>query len=444
MNRTEYLKDTDVQGFVTFLAGVIRSESLGLSIGFSRNQLYAGFEEKFPGGDHDYRNGGSPVYVVRAESLERLFDMYWWNRKDFEGNMIALNAVSARIKEAIEGENSSRAYALAEAACHEVMKWGFGERRRAYEANMSWAKQQGRALPQVLRMGREALSGDNPDIEAFGGDESRHPHSPRMNAGWTKYYALALPNHIIYDGRVGAALGYLVQRYLTTLSRAAGVPEKLGFLWANGVGSGTLRDPSADGHQFGKLYGGRYGSKSWAQVNVWANWILSDARDKARAEWCAGPDGLRRLEAALFMLGYDFTRARGALTEEQTSHNKKNKMQFHIAREDRTGLHTASGGSYFEYAGNAETGIQFFYGRNLQVVGHVSGETIDALQNEFKSRGLVRVGTSFTTPHPDSIGHWLLSRNNQNLACYLVPTLEHLRLGTYDTRRKKFSFTSFG
>jgi len=310
VNRTDYLKDKDVQDFVAFLAGVIQGKSLGLSIGFSRNQLYDGFEHKFPGGYHDYRNGGGPVYVVRAESLERLFDMYWWNRKDFEGNMLALSAVSQKIKEAIEGENSPRAHKLAEAACHEVMKWGFGEKRRAYAANMSWAKQQEQALPHVLRMGREALSGDNPDIEAFGGSESSHTHSPRMNAGWTKYYALALPNHIIYDGRVGAALGFLVQRYLASLSHFAGVPEKLQFLWANGDGGRTLRDPSTGGHQFGKLYGGCYGSKSWARVNVWANWILSDARDKAGAEWCAGPDGLRRLEAALFMLGYDFHRVR--------------------------------------------------------------------------------------------------------------------------------------
>ncbi|MET3551981.1 hypothetical protein [Burkholderia sp. 567] len=325
MNRTDYLEDKDVQDFVAFLAGVIDGKSLGLSIGFSRNQLYDGFEDKFPGGYHDYRNGGGPVYVVRAESLESLFDMYWWNRKDFEGNMLALSAVSQKIKEAIEGENSSRAHKLAEAACHEVMKWGFGEKRRAYAANISWAKQQGQALPHVLRMGREALSGDNPDIEAFGGSESSHTHSPRMNAGWTKYYALALPNHIIYDGRVGAALGFLVQRYLASLSHFAGVPEKLQFLWANGDGGRTLRDPSTGGHQFSKLYGGCYGSKSWARVNVWANWILSDARDKAGAEWCAGPDGLRRLEASLFMLGYDFYRFRD-------SHSGRGTDQLRRAR----------------------------------------------------------------------------------------------------------------
>ncbi|WP_244146628.1 helix-turn-helix transcriptional regulator [Paraburkholderia sp. BCC1876] len=310
MNRTDFISDEDVQGFVAFLARVIRGdEPLKLSVGFSKNQLYDGFESKFDG-YHDYRERGGPVYVVQAETLQDLFRMYWWNRKNFGDNMLALSVVSAKIKAAIDGENNANAQELAEEACHQVMKWGFGERRRAYTANMNWAKRQGESFPHVLRVGRESLSGDNPDIDAFGGDENRQSRLPRMNAGWTKYYALALPNHIIYDGRVGAALGFLVQRHLTTLARFAGVPEKLQFLWANGDGGGTLREPSAGGHQFGMLYGGRYGSKSWARVNVWANWVLSAARDRAGADWCAGPDGLRRLEAALFMLGYDFSRVR--------------------------------------------------------------------------------------------------------------------------------------
>jgi hypothetical protein len=49
--------------------------------------------------------------------------------------MVALGTVTAKIKAAIEGETGPRARQLAEDACHEVMKWGFGERRRAPAAN---------------------------------------------------------------------------------------------------------------------------------------------------------------------------------------------------------------------------------------------------------------------------------------------------------------------
>jgi hypothetical protein len=45
------------------------------------------------------------------------------------------------------------------------------------------------------------------------------------------------------------------------------------------------------------------------RLNVHADWALSAALDAARADWCSGPDGLRKLEAALFMLGYDLSPA---------------------------------------------------------------------------------------------------------------------------------------
>ncbi|KXU87154.1 hypothetical protein CR51_36075 [Caballeronia megalochromosomata] len=318
MNRSAYLHEPYVAGFVTFLSELITGAvPLAVSVGFSKSQLYAGFTDRFPG-DTKNRDGGGPVHIVFARTLKDLFAMYWWDGKDFDQTYTALEVARTAIRTAIEGEQGGHRLDLALQASHEVMKWGFGEDRRAYRANMNWAKRQKEGLVQALRVGREALIGDNPSIEVFGNDvhQDRVAHgemgAPRMNAGWTKYFALALPGHIIYDGRVGAALGFLVRRYLERLpehERPAGVPEALAFLWGDGVGGGKLRDPSDGPYQFSKLYGGRYGSKSWARVNVWANWVLAEARERATAAWCAGPHGLRALEAALFMLGYDLCRA---------------------------------------------------------------------------------------------------------------------------------------
>ncbi|VBB17011.1 hypothetical protein [Burkholderia stabilis] len=106
-----------------------------------------------------------------------------------------------------------------------------------------------------------------------------------------------------------------------------------------------------------------------------------------------------------------------------------------------TRLSTATGKKQFEYRGNAETGVELFYGDGLKTAGRVSAETIHALLAEFASRpGPVHVGTSFNDPRLGSIGDWLLNRERQNLACYLVPTLEHLGLGAYDATRRRFSF----
>nr|WP_301542814.1 hypothetical protein [Cupriavidus basilensis] len=309
MNHATYINAQHLKGFIAYLARVISGATpLDFTVGFSRNKLPVGYEQEFPG-YVDVRRGGGPVYVVFARTLGDLFRKYWWNKKGYDENKLALDAVSAAIEVAIDGENSTWHQELAIKACHEVMHWGFGEGRRPYTANMNWAMRQGKNLASVLRIGRESLSGKNPNLDAFG----RNPDSnPKMNAGWTKYYALALPNHIIYDGRVGAALGFLVRRYLESLPRheqPASVPSELRFLWADAEGGGKLHDPSSGQYEFGKLYAGPYGSKAWACVNVQANWVLSEALDVAKAGWCSGQDGLRKLEAALFMLGYDLSRA---------------------------------------------------------------------------------------------------------------------------------------
>jgi hypothetical protein len=313
LNRASYIGDGPyVTGFIAYLSRVISGVTpINFTVGFSRNQLPDDFEQEFPG-YVDKRLGGRPVYVVSAQTLEDLFRMYWWDKKNYNDNKQALDVASAAIKAAIKGGNGESGRELAEKACHEVMKWGFGEGRRAYKANMSWASRQKEALAEVLRIGQESLTGENPNIDTFGMDSDSKPGTPKMNAGWTKYYALALPRHIIYDGRVGAALGFLVRRYLESLPRLeqpASVPDELGFLWANGDGGGKLRDPSSGRYEFSRLYGGPYGSKAWARVNVQANWVLELALKSAQASWCSEEDGLRKLEAALFMLGYDLSRA---------------------------------------------------------------------------------------------------------------------------------------
>lgn len=318
--RVDYLANSHVQGFIEYLSRIISGANpINFRVGFSRNQLPEDFEQEFRG-EVDRRDGGGAVYVVRAVALEDVFRMYWWNRQGYGANKLRLDAVKTAIDAAIKGEDGESGYELAERACEQVMEWGFGRGRRPYKANMRWAMRQNDALVSVLRRGRESLTGDSPNFEVFATVADENCCSPKMNAGWTKYYALALPDFVIYDGRVGAALGFLVRRYLESLDADESncVPERLAFLWGDGDGASKLRDPSRGAYKFGKLYGGRYGSKPWARVNVWANWILCEARDKAGATWCSGPDGLRKLEAALFMLGYDLSRADEAGNIRQT------------------------------------------------------------------------------------------------------------------------------
>jgi hypothetical protein len=251
---------------------------------------------------------GGDVYVVTVDTIEQLFQCYWWDRRTYEGNKEDVDRVRAFVRTAILAEDSEAALDLARSACRRVMEWGFGRGARAGERNVSWAMGLDSALVRVLRNGRETLLSDTPDLSIFGRNPDPSTHWSKMNSGWTKYYSFALQAHVIYDSRVGAALGYLVKRYLESLDpelRVDEVPASLAFRWAPGQGDKNLRDPSSGPYRFARLLGGSSGSREWARVNIQANWILAAAIEKAGVAWCSGLDGFRRVEGALFMLGYD-------------------------------------------------------------------------------------------------------------------------------------------
>ncbi|MBN3762173.1 hypothetical protein G3O01_15195 [Burkholderia sp. Ac-20365] len=319
-HRNDYLNDGHVDGFVTYLAGVLSGRiRIDFPVAFPRNRLPQHYETQCRGTVEKEASGS--VYVIEAPTLEALFGYYWWDYRFYEGNRKEVDRVRACVQAAIVEEDSSNGVERAYAACFEVMDWGFGRGTRANESNMRWATELGSSLIQVLRNGRDALSSDAPDVSVF----SRNPDSstrwPRMNSGWTKYYSFALPAHVIYDSRVGAALCYLVRRYLESLEahcRVASVPESLAFRWAPGQGDRNTRDPSYGPYRFARLSGGPSGSREWARVNIHANWILSAAIAQAAATWCAGPEGFRRVEGALFMLGYDLSRAANAKARSNT------------------------------------------------------------------------------------------------------------------------------
>ena len=103
----------------------------------------------------------------------------------------------------------------------------------------------GRTKRRLRDLGRTALSTFREAsllLDLSHADTSRLDGVRYMNAGWTKVYALMLDGFPIYDGRVGAAMGYLVQRYCVSV-RLCQVPTRLRFRW--GVARGRHnRNPS--------------------------------------------------------------------------------------------------------------------------------------------------------------------------------------------------------
>ena len=133
-------------------------------------------------------------------------------------------------------------------------------------------------------------------------DTSRLNGVRYMNAGWTKVYALMLDGFPIYDGRVGAAMGYLVQQY-STRAGLRQVPPLLCFRWGAAKGGKHNRNPSMDSLRFRGLTVAN--PRTWAECNLWAAWILGEVCREGKFGGLVPHRQLRTLEAALFIIGYE-------------------------------------------------------------------------------------------------------------------------------------------
>src|SRR5262249_48148977 len=132
----------------------------------------------------------------------------------------------------------------------------------------------------------------------------------RMNAGFVKIYSVLLDYCVIYDGRVGAALGLLARQFCENTGRTR-VPLSLAF--AYGVPKEgpnpkqrKRRNPSGGGLEFPLL---RHDSKFHTEQTMKANWFLRGALALNPAAFTEGEVGFHELAAGLFMVGYDLNEA---------------------------------------------------------------------------------------------------------------------------------------
>ena len=126
---------------------------------------------------------------------------------------------------------------------------------------------------------------------------------PRINGLLSRWYALVCESSMVYDGRIGAALCLMVRRFCESTGRA-GVPPPLAFRWGPAASGGARnRDPSVGALRFERLSAA--GGSPWAIANLRATWIFQEAMERSSAGWCGNADGLRRIEAALFTIGFE-------------------------------------------------------------------------------------------------------------------------------------------
>ena len=120
-----------------------------------------------------------------------------------------------------------------------------------------------------------------------------------MNAGFTKIYSLICSSFIIYDGRVGGALGYLETNFYKKTGNAQS--KLLSFHYGSARGK-QIRNPSVNNFKFSILSAGNVHTRD----NLKANWLLAEALENQTSLKGDKATLIRDIECALFMIGYDF------------------------------------------------------------------------------------------------------------------------------------------
>ena len=224
-----------------------------------------------------------PYHEWCCDSLWQAYERYEWNGMDFDVNRTELDCLAACVRRAVE-DNDQSAFV---GAASGILRWG-----GVTNGNVETLRNLGaKALPTF----RDASHLLDPSSARTSRLEGVH----YMNSGWTKVYALMLNDLPIYDGRVGAAMGYLVQKHCRD-AELNGVPDLLHFRWGPAKGNHN-RNPSSGLLWFKMLSTPRI----WAECNVRAAWILGEVCGEGRFADLPSARRLRALEAALFMIGYE-------------------------------------------------------------------------------------------------------------------------------------------
>ena len=195
-------------------------------------------------------------YTVRTRSerwvCRGLFDafrQYRWRRQNWADNKAELDAYRVRLRGAVAAGDSKQLSAV----CEDVLKWG-----GVWANNGAYiARRHDVLLDEVSCLAKVLASEDEPSRT----DIRRNPNDTetecRMNAGFVKIYSLLLDCFVIYDGRVGAALGLLVRRFCEESGRES-VPPLLAFAYgvpkeATNTNEPKQRDPSTSEYKFPRL-----------------------------------------------------------------------------------------------------------------------------------------------------------------------------------------------
>lgn len=249
-----------------------------------------------------WKRGGHVAWYAlrRANDVHRA--SHWWceslsearSHFSWSEGQAPFAVVSRRLQDALK----KRSALTVREACLEVFRWG-GVARSPRDRSQLWvdAAFKSGSLIEGIEAAVSYLKACEKRTNPFEAD------GLLMNSAMTKVYAAADTTFqvIIYDGRVGAALGLLARCFLEE-RRVELVPDDLAFLWGPAQGKNPVnRNPSKGPLRFRSLYDKGIDNVRRAETARIATAILSRTRDRIIGK----TPPMRDIEQSLFMIGYN-------------------------------------------------------------------------------------------------------------------------------------------
>lgn len=296
MNQSEYLNLPEVKGFVEWLSVILNSD------------LPESFVHSY---DIESRGRSKSSTQWKCKSIYHAFQQYEWRfsyedcytGKTMKGSSYseseaALNDLEKKLKDAVDDGDNDACFKV----CVMILKWG-GVLGSENKGNKKKLIEMREYLADYLKKARDYFNGKCTLSPRYQLDLDRGRTNVVMNAGFTKIYSLLCNDFIIYDGRVGAALGRLVVDYCNSLSSKnfKEVPKGLNFYYGNAKNKKVNRNPSVDGYKFKMLSSS---SPVHIRNNLKANWIVGALRLENSNGFSEQKVPSRSFESALFMIGY--------------------------------------------------------------------------------------------------------------------------------------------
>lgn len=259
ITKEDFLENDSVQEFIDWLAGKL---------------------------DKDFYHS----YINRKEcakwscnSIYNAYEKYIWDKKNFNDNYIHLQKLKHEIRNSIAQNNNSDCKNI----CLKILKWG-GVSQKNKDKIINTTD-----IVSTLKIAQLKLS--TGAIE-----EKQYYQDIHINSGFSKIYSLCIDDYVIYDSRVGAALGFLVREYCLE-KHLNKVPPILKFAYANGRNLNVNRNPSIGCYKFPLLRKDNY-----IPNNIKANWLLKKILSSpSKFKELPSSMQLQALDAALFMIGYE-------------------------------------------------------------------------------------------------------------------------------------------